>query len=463
MTTSSSFMGLKPSKIAEEIRKGKLTVCIVGLGWMGLPTACLFAEAGANVIGVDINPRAVEILNKGESHLSEPSLKQLVKKHIGSGRLVATTNLQEAASKGDVIIIVVPTMIDRQKKPDYSAVEDASREIGKGLRAGSMVIFESTCGPRVTETIVKETLEKHSGLKAAKDFGLAYSPIRATSGRILKDLQEYPRVVGAIDEYSMEAACAVLSTVVKGGMIKTRDMRTAEATKLFESVYRDLNIALANDFAIFCEEAGIDYVKAMEAANTQPYSHLHFPGVGVGGHCLPVYPYLLTEEAKALGVKMALVKQARRINENMPKHALRLTAQGLRACGKALARAKVTVLGIAYRANAKETRYSPAVELISLLKRRGSRVTVYDPNFSSAEMAKMGYSSEPNLRRAIEKADCLIITVAHDEFKQLNIRQLSTRMAKSSLVVDCAQVLDPSSVEKTGLTYRGVGRGTWSK
>jgi nucleotide sugar dehydrogenase len=456
-------MGMALNDLRSEISSGGLTVAVVGLGWMGLPTACLFAEAGAKVIGADVDPRVVEMVSRGESHLPEPGLPPLLRKHVRGGRLRATTNVREAASQSNIILIVVPTSIDRQKKPDYGAVEEACREIGKGMQTGSLIIFESTCGPGVTEGVVKTALEKHSGLKAGVDFGLAYSPIRAMSGRVLQDIQSYPKVVAGLDERSLEAACAVLSTIVKGSLIKVRNVRTAEATKLFETIYRDVNIALANEFALFCEKAGIDYMEVMNAANTQPYSHLHVPGIGVGGHCLPCYPYLLVAEAKAFDVKLNIVKYARMTNEAMPSHTLRLVIDALRSCGKSVRGAKVTVLGIAYRANAKETRFSPAVELINLLKRRGARVTVFDPLFSLSEVSIIGCNTEPTLKGAIEKANCVVITVAHDEFKQLDARELAACMSKPSAIVDCAHVLDPALVEESGLIYRGVGRGVWTK
>ena len=282
----SAVMSLKPDEIIEKMRKGDLTVCVIGLGWMGMPTACLFAEAGAKVIGVDANQGVVEAANRGKSPIAESGLDVLVKKYVSRGQLQATDNIADAVSKSDVIIIILPTLIDRLNRSDYSAVEKACKEIGRNLRKGSLVIFESTVGPGVTEGIVKDGLEKASGFKAENDFGLAYSPIRATAGRVLKDIVNYPRIVGAVGKGSLEAASAVLSTIIKGQIIKVRNVKTAEATKLFENVYRDVNIALANELAVFCEAAGIDYDECVKAANTQPYAHLHTPGIGVGGHCL---------------------------------------------------------------------------------------------------------------------------------------------------------------------------------
>ncbi|HUO41928.1 MAG TPA: nucleotide sugar dehydrogenase [Methylomirabilota bacterium] len=463
MSSQQALLSLEPGEIAVRIRDGAVKIAIVGLGWMGLPTGCLYADAGAPVTGADMNPRVVERINKGEPPIDEAGLPAMLKKAIRAGKFTATTSTEDAATNSDIIFIVVPTMIDRQKRADYSAVEDACTAIGKSLKIGSLVIFESTCGPGVTERVVKGTLEKYSGLVAGQGFGLAYSPIRAMGGRAIQDLQSYPKIVGAIDKRSLEAACAVLSVIVKGELIRVRDIKTAELSKLFETIYRDVNIGLANEFALVCEEVGVDYAETARAANSQPYSHLHSTGVGVGGHCLPVYPYLLATEADAIDAHLRLVLDARKINDAMPRHVAKLASDGLRVCGKSLKRAKIVVLGISYRPNVRETRYSPSQELIGILKKRGAKVTAYDPLFTTSELGAMGLQSEPSLRKAIEKADCVILTTAHDDFKKMDTIEFSAHMSKQALIIDCTGILDPVSVEKTGLVYRATGRGLWTR
>jgi nucleotide sugar dehydrogenase len=459
----SSILDLKPEQITRRLRNGDLTIGVIGLGWMGLPTACLFAEAGARVIGVDQNSRIVEKVGKGNATIDEPGLPELLKRVVREGRLKTTSDAREAASICDVIFIIVPTSIDGQKKPEYLALEDVSQEIGKGLRQGSLIVFESTVAPGITERIGKANLEKYSGLKAGEGFGLAYSPIRAMAGRALQDLRNYDRVVGGIDSRSLEAACAVLSGIVKGKLIRVRDLRTAEASKIFESVYRDVNIALANELAIFCEEIGIDYVEVMHAANSQPYSHLHVAGPGVGGHCIPVYPYLLIAEADSLDLKLRVLREAREVNEHMPNHTVKLVATALRLCGKTLKRSRVTILGISYRPGVKELRNSPALEIASQLKRRGARITIFDPKYTASEIERMGFTSAPSIRRAVEKADCVLLTVAHEEFRKLKANELTAGTSKPSAVVDCANIMDPLEVEKSGSIYRGIGRGIWTR
>jgi UDP-N-acetyl-D-mannosaminuronic acid dehydrogenase len=457
----SELMSTNPDEIPSKLKAGQFTVEMVGLGWMGLPLACLFAEAGAGVIGADQNSSLVKAINSGKSPINEEGLSELVRKLVSSGKFTATTDTADASSKSDVISIIVPTLIDRHKRPYYQHVEEACTEIGKGIRPGSLVLFQSTCGPGVTDRAVKSTIEKHSGLKAGEDFGIAYSPIRAMGGHVLTDMRKYTRAVGAIDKKSLDIAVAVLSCIVDGELIRTRDMPTAEASKLFETIYRDVTIALSNEFALFCEEARIDYFEAMTAANSQPYSHLLVPGIGVGGHCLPVYPYLLAAETEQ--GKLRIPMDSRRINDQMPSHVLRLAAEGLRTCGKSVKRSRFTVLGIGYRPNVKENRFSPSVELVGLLKRRGARVCVYDPLYSADELKKMGFHTEPTLPGALERVDCTILAVGHDVFKMVKAIDLAANMSKNSVVVDCTGTLEPEDIEKVGMIYRGVGRGLWSK
>jgi UDP-N-acetyl-D-mannosaminuronic acid dehydrogenase len=442
-------------------KRRRYTVGVVGCGRIGLPTACLFAEAGFKVIGADVNSRVVALLNKGKIPFSETGLRDLLKKHVKNGDFSATTNLRETASVSDIIIFVVPTPIDKKKKPEYSFTERPCKEVGLGLRAGSIVVVASTTGPGITETLVKETLENASGLKAGADFGLAHSPTRAAPSRVLKDIVAYPRVVGAIDEKSLKVASLVFGTIVEGGIIRVKNMRTAEAVKLFENVYRDVSIALANDFAEFCEKAGIDYLEAQKAANTQPFCHLLSPGI-VGGH-IPKDPYLLLEEAENVNVKLRILLLARKINDERPTYTIRLVRDALKQCGKPLRRARIAVLGVSYGPNVKEPRGSKTEELVKMLRAKGAIVQVYDPFYSQRELEDMGYPAQKTLAKVAKGIDCLIIAVGHSRFKRLNLRRIKVLMRKSPALVDMGHVINPVIVEKEGFIYRGIGRGVWSK
>ena len=450
-------LGLRQEDIADEERRSELIICVVGLGRMGLPTACLYAKAGFTVIGADVNPAVVRAVNSGEAPFEEPGLGELLSENVRNGRLEAMTDVRKASYKADVVKIIVPTPVDEHKRPDYSPIKRACREAGLGLRPGALVIVESTVGPGTTETLLKRELEEASGLRAGEDFGLAYSPIRATSGRVLRDLVRYPRVLGAVNEASLKAAKVVLLAVTEGGIIEVSSIRTAEAVKLFENIYRDVALALTNELAHFCEEAGIDFFEAAEAANSQPYCHLLKPGL-VGGH-IPKDPYLLFAKADELGVKLRVAKAARTANDDVVRRVLKMTREALREQGKSLRRARVAVLGISYKADVKNPAGSKALELVRALKKRCKAVTVWDPFFTKSEAKALGYPAASSLAEALRDADCIIITVGHSRFRELDLRALKGLVAEPCVIVDAAGAVDPSKARMSGLTYRGLGRG----
>ncbi len=442
-------------------KREKYTISVVGCGRVGLPTACLFAEVGFRVIGVDSNRRIVNLLKKGKSPFTEPQLHAFIEKQVKSSHFTATTDARKAASASDVIIINVPTPVDKKKKPDYSHVEKTCREVGMGLRSGSLIIFQSTMGLGITETLAKETLENASGLKAGRDFDLAYCPICATPEQILEDITTRARVVGAINQQSLEVACLLLGTITKGEIVKVRDIETAEAVELFEKAHRDVNVALANEFAHFCEKAGIDFVEACNAVNPQSHHCLKVPGI-VGVHA-PDDSLLLLEEAEVVNVKLRMLTLARKINEETLNHTLHLVRDALRSCQKTLRRAKISVFGVSSRPNMKEPRGSPTKKLVNILKKRGVVVQVYDPFFSQKELSKMGYPAKATLTKTVEGADCIIIAVGHDRFRRLNLRRIKIFVKKPAAIVDMGHVVDPAKAEKEGFVYRGFGRGVWTR
>jgi len=457
----SMAMSLETSDLDSLEKRAKYTVCVVGCGRIGLPTACLFAEAGFRVIGVDAAPNVVSILKKGKAPFVETGVNELTKKYVKSGRLTATTDTKKATSESDIIMFIVPTVIDEKKKPDYSYVEKSCKDVGLGLRQGSLVIFASTVGPGITETLVKETLENASGLKAGTDFGLVNSPTRAAPGQILRDIASYPRVLGAINEQSFKVASLVLSMVVKGGTVKVRDLRTAEAVKLFENVYRDVCLALANDFALFCEKMKIDYLEAQNAANTQPYSHLLRSGI-VAGH-IPKDPYLLLEEAENVNAKLNMLVLARKINDEILEHTIQLVREAMGKRQKPFRRAKVALLGVSYRANIKEPRGTAATQLVKMFTTKGAIVRVFDPLYSNKELKDMGFPAERTLVKTIEGTDCVVIVVGHNRFKRLNLKKLKMLMTKTAAIIDMGHIIEPEKAEREGFIYRGLGRGVWTK
>ena len=453
---SSEHVKIDSYSLATPEKRSQYTVSVVGCGRMGLPHACLFADAGFKVIGVDKNPKILAALASGRSPFEEPGLEEKVGKHIREGRFTITSNGEYAASKSDVIVLVVPTLVDEKLQPDYSYIEKACEEMGRGLRRGALFIVASTVGPGVTETLVKEKLEKASGLKAGRDFSLAYSPIRGMAGRVLRDIANYVRVVGGIDDKSVKLACKFLDTITKAGTIPVSSIKVAETFKLFLNVQRDLNLALANELAMLCERLGIDYLEVRELANVDPYSHLLFPGL-VGGH-IPKDPYLLIREAEGLGLDLTIAKTARKVNETMVDHSLQLVVEALKECGKNPKESIVAVLGVSYRADVKERRGSRAITLIEGLSRRGVKVRVYDPYFRVEDLSDLGCPVGKTLEEIVKGADCIAITVGHRSFRELNLEELKGLMAVKPALVDLACLMNPKKVRETGFVFRGLGR-----
>jgi UDP-N-acetyl-D-mannosaminuronic acid dehydrogenase len=448
-------MTLRKNNINTPKKRGKYTICVVGCGRRGLPHACLFAETGFNVIGVDTNQQVANLMKMGRALFAEPKLNATLKKHIKNGRLAVIKDARKAALKSDVVLFVVPTPIDQKKKTDYSHVEKACKDVGMGLRSGSLVIFASTTGPGVTETLVKETLETASGLQAGVDFGLAYSPVRVISGQMLQDITS-SRVVGAVNEQSLKTACLVLGTIVKGKLTEVKNIKTAETVNLFENVYRDVNIGLANELASFCEKVGVDIIEVQAAANTQPYCHLLIPRI-VGGY-IPNDSHLLLEEAENVNTKLKMLTVARKINDAMLNHTVHLVRDALRLCGKTMRRAKVSVLGVSYSPNVKEPRGSSTRKLVEMLKNKDTTVQVYDSIFTYKELTKLGYPAKRTLAQTVKGADCLVIAVGHDRFKRLNLKKIKFLVRSPAAIVDMGNVIDSEKAEKEGFIYRGVGR-----
>jgi len=452
----STAMTWKETDVDTSEKRGKYTISVIGCGQAGLWTACLFTEAGFKTVCADSNPYTVSLIKKGKTPFAVQGLTQLIKKYAKAERLTVANQVKEAVSKGDVIIFAVSTPIDQKKKPDYSHMEKACKEMGMGLRSGSLVIVESAVGPGVTETFFKETLEKTSGLRAGTDFGLAYSPISASPHHAFQDIVTSSRVVGALNEQSLRVACLVLSLTTKAEIVKVRNIKTGEAISLFESVYRDVNHALANEIARFCEKAGIDFLESQKAFSTRLPSSMPIPDATTG--YFSTEPYLLFEEAENTEAELRLAKHARKINEEMLSHTVHLTRDALRSCGKAVRRARISVLGVSGRANVKEVDDFFARNLVTALIKSGARVRVYDPFFSPKELAELGGQVERTLGKSVEGADCILIVVGHDRFKRLNLRRVKFLVRKPAAIVDVCNVIDPDNARKEGFTYRGLGR-----
>jgi nucleotide sugar dehydrogenase len=353
-------------------------VAVVGAGKMGLPLAAQFASHGWRVTAVDVQQSVVDSINAGESHVGEePGLADLVRTAHAGGRLGATTDAAAAATEADVVVLIVPVMLDDEQRPDYRHMDAAVDSIGPGLHQGSTVIFETTLPVGDTRGRFAPRLEAITGLRADEDFFVAFSPERLYSGAALRNLATYPKLVGGIGPASTARAAAFYDAVLDTEIVAMSSAEAAEFSKLADTTYRDVNIALANEFARYAERAGVDIHEVIAAANSQPYSHIHQPGIGVGGHCIPVYPHFMLARAPEL----EMVALARRTNDGQVGQAIKALQQELGG----LEGVPILVLGLTYRHGVKELAYSRALPLIERLTFQGAVVSAYDPLLSEAE------------------------------------------------------------------------------
>jgi nucleotide sugar dehydrogenase len=364
------------------------SVALVGAGKMGLPLAAQFAGHGWRVTAVDVNEAVVAAINEGRSHVGEePGLVEAVADAHASGRLTATTSGTEAARSSDVVVIIVPVMLNDRRQPDYRYMDAAVEAVGPGLHAGSLVIFETTLPVGDTRGRYVPALEKASALTVEDDLYVAFSPERLLSGHVFQNLATYPKLVGGIGPASTARAAAFYDSVLDAEVVAMSNAEAAEFAKLAETTYRDVNIALANEFANYAERAGVDILEVIEAANSQPYSHIHQPGIGVGGHCIPVYPHFLLSRAP----EMTLVDASRRANDGQVDRAIATLERELGG----LDGNQVLVLGLTYRHGVKELAYSRAIALIDGLRARGARVLAFDPLLDDDEVVHLGAEPWP--------------------------------------------------------------------
>ena len=420
------------------------TVALVGAGKMGLPLAAQFASHGWQVTAVDVNEAVVAAINEGRSHVGEePGLVESVAAAHAAGRLTATTDGTAAASAADVVVIIVPVMLDERHQPDYRYMDAAAAAVGPGLHAGSLVIFETTLPVGDTRARYGPALERASGLAVERDLFVAFSPERLLSGHVFQNLATYPKLVGGLGPASTARAAAFYASTLDAEIVAMSSAEAAEFSKLAETTYRDVNIALANEYANYAERAGVDILEVIAASNSQPYSHIHQPGIGVGGHCIPVYPHFLLSRAPEL----TLVDASRRANDGQVDRAIDSVA---RAVG-GLDGTDVLVLGLTYRHGVKELAYTRAIPLIEGLQARGARVLAYDPLLTDAEVAATGAtpwswgSVAPGVRAVVtQTADPVFASMDPSWFPKL------------AAVLDGRNSLRDLALP-AGVTYLGIG------
>ncbi len=429
-------------------------ICVLGLGYIGLPTAATFAAQGVEVVGVDVNPQVLATLRRGEIHIHEPGLREMVHAALQSGKL----RVAEKPEPADAFIIAVPTPFyadewgeaagKRFKKADMRAVQAAAEAIVPVLQGGNLVVLESTSPPRTTAELVAPILER-SGLQAGRDFFLAYSPERVLPGQILRELIENARVIGGLTPESAAAGRDLYRLFVQGEIITT-DATTAEMVKIMENTYRDVNIAIANEFSRLAAYFGVDVWQAIDIANLHPRVQILRPGPGVGGHCISVDPWFFVEKAPHL---TDLIYTARQVNDGQPQVVVELVQQAL---GGSLTGRRIAALGLAYKPDVDDLRESPAVEVVHLLQAAGARVLAYEPFAPQAQLEAI--DTVPVLEAALAEAEAVVLLVNHTQFRQITSSWLAEK-TPARVLIDTVNGWGQADWSGSGFRYYRLGAG----
>ncbi|MEJ5326816.1 MAG: nucleotide sugar dehydrogenase [Candidatus Bathyarchaeia archaeon] len=443
-----AILHLKPEEIDTAEKRQAYMVSVVGCGQTGILYAVAFAEAGYRVICTDLDQSVIKSIAKGNVPYVAREAEIKLKRFAKTGQISATSDLKSAVSQSDIILIAIPVKFDDKKRADYSEIEKICKQVGVALHRDTLVIYAGITGFGVTEGVIKKLLENTSGFKVGDSLGFAYNPIYIPHSQRSVTIRDQELKIAAVDKNSLDSASKVLETVTEKAVHKISDIKTAEAATLFAIAKKDAHMALANELAIFCESAGIDYIETIKAAGLQDTG---FSPTIAEENCRDG-AYLLLENAENLTVKLRLPGLARQINEQMASHAVNLAQDALHGCGKTLRRARIALLGNFQPQTAAE-------KLVHMLEKKGAKLNLYDPVPSVYEQASGSRMLKKSLIEAAEGADCIMIISPLDVFKRLNLKKLYAVMKAPPALVDLAGVIETQKVEKEGFIYRGLGRG----
>ena len=442
--------------VQESLTKKTLRVCVIGIGRIGLPTALSFAKSGLQTIGVDINENLVQNVNSGKFPLKdEPGYEEIFDDVIKNKKFSATTKIEDAVSNSDLILLSLPTPMDENNIPDYSALRNVASKLSEILSPNSLVIVESTIEPGFIEDDMISLISKSGRLNILENFFIGVCPENANPGEILHDFTHLPRLVGGINDDIRKIIKTIYNFVFSVELIEMPNCKTANAVKLTTNVFRDINIAFVSELSLMFEKLGIDTNVVLEAAKKKYNFQVHYPGAGVGGPCLPINSYQLLNTAKRTGSNLSIIEHGRKINEKMPEHVIELTLDAFNESQKSIQNSEILILGVSYKPNVKDIQLTPAEIIIKKLQNLGAKVRIYDPYFSSKKVFDI--QVEQNLEDIISNIDAAIIVTGHDEFTKIKL-SLFEQM-RNPVLIDTRGIIDPISAKKSKLIFRGLGRG----
>ena len=443
--------------VKKSLNSHTLRVCVIGIGRIGLPTALSFAKAGLQTVGVDINENLIQKINTGIFPLKdEPGYEEIFNDVIKNQKFSATTKIEDVVPNSDLILLSLPTPMDENNIPDYSALRNVARNLSDIMSSNSLVIVESTIEPGFIEDEMITIISKPDRLKIGETFSIGVCPENANPGEILHDFTNLSRLVGAVNNDTIKVIKVIYNFVFGVELIEMPNCKTANAVKLTTNVFRDINIAFISELSLMFEKLGIDTNKVLEAAKKKYNFQVHYPGAGVGGPCLPINSYQLLNTARKTGVNLSIIESSRKINEKMPEHVVELATDAFKECNKTIQGSDILILGISYKPDVKDIQLTPAENIIKKLKDLGANIHIYDPYFSLTNV--FGINTEENLETTtLKKMDAAIIVTGHKEFKNFTISNF--RLMRNPILIDTRGVFDPVEAKNAKLIFRGLGRG----
>lgn len=440
-----TVLNLKPEDIDTPEKRSKVNISVVGCGQNGILLATAFADAGFTVTCTDANLSVIKKVTRGKTSFAGPEIESKLKCLINAGKLNVTSELKKSVTQSDIIIITIAAKIDEKKKIDYSDVLTVCKQVATSIHSGALVIYCNIAAFGFNEGIMKETFENTSGLKVGQDFGLAYVPLQISVAKYASQAANLELRVAVVGKTSMDAVSNILNKVTKN-VVQIHDVKKAEIATLFAVARKDACTALANELAVFCESANLDYFEVLKLLNLNDQSF--WPTTVEEENTIEAY--FLLESAENINTKLRIPALARQINEDMIKHAVNLTQDALRSCDKTLRRARVAILG-----NVNP----PTGIFVKMLETKGAKVSLFDPS-SRRESVDLGVVKSSSLNETVEGTDCVVVLTGEDQFKNLNLKKLKALTKTPAVIVDLAGVFEPQEVETEGFIYRGLGRGT---